>query len=140
MVRLDTPPGMLLTVALLVIYSAGAFLIGSFEKSRLLMAGGVVALVASVGTALLKPWSRWVVYALTAGFVVKLAWSIIAAVQAGFFGFQFGSSAEILWSLAPSLLIALLSVTCCWIVYRHFSASRFLAAPTEEPLRANDTN
>jgi hypothetical protein len=138
MARLDTPPGILLTVALLVVYSAGAFFVGSFEQSRLLMAVGIVALVASVGTALLKPWSRWLVYALAAGFVGKLTWSVITAARAGFFGFQFRSSAEILRSLAPSLLMALLSVTCCWIVYRHFAVSRAAAAAAEEPLRAGD--
>ena len=54
MIKLITPPGMLLTVALLVIYSAYAFLIGSIEKSWVLLAGGVVAIVASYGTAMLK--------------------------------------------------------------------------------------
>ena len=89
MIKLITPPGMLLTVALLVIYSAYAFLIGSIEKSWVLLAGGGVAIVASYGTAMLRPWSRYLVYALAIGFVAKLAQSMTAAIRAGYFGFQF---------------------------------------------------
>ena len=140
MVKLDTPPGILLTVAVLVIYSALAFLIGLIEDSWTLMAIGVAAIIASVGTALLKPWSRWLVYALAGGFVGKLAWSVIAAVRAGFFGFQFGSSAEVLRSLLPSLLMALLSCACCWIVYRHFATARAATTTDEQRPRTSDAS
>jgi len=133
LIKLDTPPGILLTVALLVVYSGWAFLVGTFEDSWLLRIAGVIAIVASVGTALLKPWSRWLVYALAAGFIAKLAWSIIAAVRVGYFGFQFGTSTAALVSLAPSLLMAMLSCICCWIVYRHFAARTAVAAPCVEP-------
>ena len=122
MIKLITPPGMLLTVALLVIYSAYAFLIGSIEESWVLLAGGVVAIVASYGTAMLKSWSRYLVYALAIGFIAKLAQSVIAAIRAGYFGFQFGSTQEALWSLTPSLLMVVLSCLCCVLVYRHFRA------------------
>jgi len=126
MIKLDTPLGMLLTVAVLVIFSVYAFLIWSIEGSWMLLLAGVASIVASIGTALLKPWSRYFVYALTAAFISKLTWSIIVAVRAGFFGFQFGSSTEVLRSLAPSLFMALLSCACCWIVYRQFDARRSL--------------
>ncbi len=120
MIKLITPPGMLLTVALLVIYSAYAFLIGSIEDSWPLLTGGIVAIVASYGTAMLRPWSRYLVYALTAGFLGKLGLSIIAAIRAGYFDFQFGSTREILWSLTPSLLMTLLSCLCCALVFRQY--------------------
>ena len=121
MIKLITPPGMLLTVALLVIYSLYAFLIGSIEKSWMLLAGGVVAIVASYGTAMMRPWSRYLVYLLTIGFVMKLGNSFYEAYRAGFFGFQFGSVREVVWSLTPSVLMTLLSLLCCTIVYRQFS-------------------
>ena len=89
MIRLITPPGMLLTVALLAIYSVCAFLIGRIEDSWPLQVASLVAIVASYGTARLRPWSRYLVYLLAAGFVIKMALSIVQAVSAGFFDFQF---------------------------------------------------
>lgn len=134
MIKLITPPGMLLTVALLVIYGAYAFLIGSIEESWALLAGGVVAIVASYGTAMLRPWSRYLVYALAIGFVSKLAQSVIAAIRAGYFRYQFESTQQALWSLAPSLLLVVLSCLCCVLVYRHFRAQRGPAiTPVAEP-------
>ena len=142
MIKLITPPGMLLTVALLVIYSVYAFLIGSIEKSWVLLVGGVVAIVASYGTAMLRPWSRYLVYALAMGFVSKLAQSIIAAIRAGYFGFQFRSTQQALWSLAPSLLLVVLSCVCCLLVFRHFRVARAPAISSipgpVEPNRSND--
>jgi hypothetical protein len=132
MIKLITPLGMLLTVALLVIYSIYAFLIGSIEKSWVLIAGGCVAIVASYGIAMLRPWSRYLVYLLAAGFIGKLAWSILLAIRAGFFEFQFGSTTATLWSLTPSLLMVLLSCGCCLIVFRHFSANRLAVPPVIE--------
>ena len=142
MIKLITPPGMLLTVALLVIYSVYAFLIGSIEKSWVLLAGGVVAMVASYGTAMLRPWSRYLVYALAIGFVSKLAQSVIAAIRAGYFGFQFRSTQQALWSLAPSLLLVVLSFVCCVLVFRHFRVVRTPAISATrgpaEPTRSTD--
>jgi hypothetical protein len=120
MIKLITPPGMLLTVALLVIYSLYAFLIGSIEKSWMLLAGGVVAIVASYGTAMLRPWSRYLVYLLTAGFFAKLGLSIYDGIASGYFDFQFASTAQVARSLTPALLMALLSGVCCVLVHRQF--------------------
>ncbi len=120
MIKLITPPGMLLTVALLVIYSAYAFLIGIIEDSGLLVAGGAIAVVASYGTAMMRPWSQYLVYLLTAGFIAKLGHSVYQAQAAGFFDFQFGSARAIALSLLPSLVMAALSCACCFFVYRHF--------------------
>jgi hypothetical protein len=142
MIKLITPPGMLLTVALLVIYSTYAFLIGSIEKSWVLLAGGVVSIVASYGTAMLRPWSRYLVYALTIGFVSKLTQSVIAAIRAGYFGFQFESVRQALWSLTPSLLMVVLSCMCCVLVFRHFRAVQAPATATSTepaaPTRSTD--
>jgi hypothetical protein len=120
MIKLITPPGMLLTVALLAIYSAYAFLIGLIENSFPLLIGGVLSVVASYGVAMLRPWSRGLVYLLTAGFVGKLALSVFDGVQSGYFAFQFGSLGEALRSMFPAVLMVLLSFTCCFLVSRHF--------------------
>ncbi len=66
MVRLITPPGMLLTTALLVIYSGYAFVIGWIEDSWPLRVGGALAVIASYGVAMLRPWSRYLVYSSAA--------------------------------------------------------------------------
>jgi hypothetical protein len=129
--KLITPPGMLFTTALLVIYGACAVAIGSIEDSWPLIIGGGVAAVATYGTAMVRPWSRYLVYLLTAGFVLKLGLSIYEAKQAGFFGFQFGSGAEVARSLIPSFVMALLGLACCLIVRRQFSGKR------ADPLEAN---
>ena len=104
MIKLITPPGMLLTVALLVIYCVYAFLIGWIEKSWLLLAGGLIAVAATYGVAMVRPWSRYLVYLLTAGFFAKLGLSIYDGVRSGFYGFHFGSTAQIARSLLPTLL------------------------------------
>lgn len=124
MIKLITPPGMLLTVALLIIYCVYALLIGSIENSQILIAGGIVAALASYGTAMLRPWSRYLVYLLTAGFITKLTVSILAGIRSGYFNFQFGSVGEALKSLLPGALMALLSCVCCIIVFRHFRTMR----------------
>lgn len=127
MIKLITPPGMLLTVALLVIYSCYAFLIGWIEDSYPLLIGGMVAVAASYGVAMLRPWSKNLVYLLAAGFVGKLALSIYDGIRSGYFEFQFGSQAEAFRSLVPALLMVMLSVVCCVFVTRHF---RRLPAPS----------
>lgn len=135
MIKLITPPGMLLTVALLAIYSAYAFLIGSIEGSWALLSGGIASVLACYGTAMLRPWSRYLVYALAIGFVAKLAQSIVDAIRAGYFGYRFASSEQALWSLAPSLAMVALSCLCCYFVYRHFrAAQRTFIAPVTVPV------
>ena len=124
MIKLITPPGLLVTVALLAIFSAYAFLIGSIEKSWILTTGGFLAVVATYGVAMMRPWSRYLVYLLTLGFLAKIGLSIYEGVVSGFFGFQFGSSREIARSLLPTLLMALLSVACCAFVFRHFRPAK----------------
>lgn len=124
MIKLITPLGMLLTVALLVIYSIYAFLIGSIEDSWILLVAGAMSVVAAYGTAMLRPWSQYLVYLLAAGFVTKLGQSIYAGVASGYFDFQFGSASGSLRSLAPSALLAVLSWICCLVVFNHFSRAK----------------
>lgn len=124
MVRLITPPGMLLTVALLVLYSAYAFSIGTIEESRLLLTGGALSVVAAYGTAMLRPWSRFLVYLLALGFVAKLGHSIYAGVRSGFFSFQYGTLGAAVKSLGASMAMVLLSCVCCLLVHRHFRSRK----------------
>jgi hypothetical protein len=124
MIKLITPPGMLLTTALLVIYSAYAFMIGWIEDSWPLRAGGALAIVASYGVAMLRPWSRHFVYLLTAGFISKLGHSVWYAHTTGFFDFQFESVLQSLASLLPSIVLVVLSLLCCYFVHSHFADRR----------------
>ena len=125
MIKLITPLGMLLTTALLVIYSAYAFMIGWIEDSWPLRAGGALAVITRYGVAMLRPWSRYLVYLLAAGFIAKLAHSIWYASNAGFFDFQFQSTQRIAASLLQSAVMAALSLLSCYLVFRHFDrASR----------------
>ena len=124
MIKLITPPGMLLTVALLVIYGVYAFLIGSIEKSWFLLAGCATSAVASYGTAMLRPWSQYLVYLLAMGFTAKLGQSIYAGVVSGYYDLRFGSVIGSLKSLMPSTIMALLSFVCCLLVFRHFRGAR----------------
>lgn len=120
MIKLITPLGMLLTVALLALYSVYAFRIGTIEDSWILLTGSVLSLAAAYGTAMLRPWSQHLVYLLTVGFIAKLAHSVYAGVMSGYFAFQFSSVAEALKSLRPSAIMVLISCVCCFLVYRHF--------------------
>ena len=119
-IKLITPPGMLITTAMLAIYCAYAFMIGSIEESWVLLGGGLLSIAAAYGVAMLRPWSRYLVYLLTTGFIFKLGKSFHDAREAGFFEFQFDSSGDIVRSLVPSALMVALSLLCCWLVYRHF--------------------
>ena len=120
--KLITPPGMLFTTALLVVYATYAFMIGSIEDSVPLLAGGLVAAVATYGTAMVRPWSRWPVYLITAGFFAKLGMSYLQAADAGYFDFQFESTGAALRSLLPSTMMALLGLVCCALVWKQFAA------------------
>lgn len=119
--KLITPPGLLLTTALLAIYSVYAFMIGSIEDSTPLLVGCALSVAATYGVAMMRPWSRYLVYALTAGFFSKLGLSIFSGWRSGFFSYQFDSVREIVVSLLPTAGMAALSMLCCWLVYCHFS-------------------
>jgi hypothetical protein len=126
--KLITPVGMLVTVALLAIYSVYAFMTAYIERSWPFVVAGLLAVCACAGTALLKPWSRFLVYLLTVGFVAKFAHSVYSGVAAGYFGFQFPSPLTAARTLAPGLMMVLISCVCCVLVFRHFMQGRRAAA------------
>ena len=119
--KLITPPSLLLTTALLAIYTIAAINIAIIERSYPVAAAAVVSAVASTGTAYMRRWSQYLVHLMTAGFTVKWCWSIYDGWRAGYFGFQFGSTPEALRSLLPGLALVVLSAICSWLVHRYFS-------------------
>lgn len=122
MIKLITPPGLLLTTAMLAIYAGYAFLISAVEDSVLLFIGGSLSVVGAVGAATMKPWSRYLVYVLSVGAAVKLSSSVNAAVEAGYFSFQFDSKAQRILALAPELALVVLGFLCCALVWHQFKA------------------
>ncbi len=118
--KLITPVRLLVATALLAIYAAYAFQVALIEKSWPLAIAGCIAAVACVATALMKPWSQYLVYLVTIGFVGKWGWSVYDGIRSGYFGFHFRSSWMAIQSLAPGLSMVVLSCTCAWVVYRHF--------------------
>lgn len=118
--KLITPPGMLVTVALLAIYCAYASWTAFLDRSWAYVLIALISLAASYGTAMLRPWSRYLVYLLTSGFVAAWCFSLYAGARAGFFEFFFASPLEAARSLAPGLFLAVLSLGCSYIVFRHF--------------------
>lgn len=129
MIKLTTPPGILFTVAMLVLYVGYAFRIGFIEDSWMLLMAGCVAVLATYGTAMLRPWSRYLVYILASGFISKIGYSIYAGVKSGYFAIQFDTTGAALKSLWPSAAMVLLSCACCLLVHRHFSSTA--ALPSE---------
>ncbi|MGH3408389.1 MAG: hypothetical protein ACRDRJ_38740, partial [Streptosporangiaceae bacterium] len=72
----------------------------------------IVAVVACIGTAMLKPWSRFLVYLLTAALVVAWLHSLYAAYDAGVF--RLFSPMQNMRLLAPDGVLMLLSCYCSY--------------------------
>jgi hypothetical protein len=115
---LPTPIGMLITVALLALYGAYGVWTAIADNSWISACAAAVAVVACIGTAMLKAWSRFLVYLLTLVFVGTWAYSIYSAAAVGYFSLF--SAAEIARSLAPGLLLILVSCYCAYVVFKHF--------------------
>ena len=128
MIRLITPPGILLTVALLAIYATYAGWTAYVDESGIYAAVTVVAAAACVGVALLKPWSQYPIYALTAGFTLEWLRSVANATRAGYFDFAFGTRLEMAQSLAPELALVIVSIACSCMGFRFFRRSAERAA------------
>ena len=79
-----------------------------------------LAIVACAGTAMLQPWSRYLVYLLTTGFTLAWSWSVASAARAGYFSFAFRARTEIFRSLLPELVLVALSAACSYMVFRYF--------------------
>lgn len=119
--RLITPIPLLITTALLAIYAIAAGRVWMIERSPLLALGALTSIVACAGTAFMQRWSQYLVHLMTTGFVVKWCWSLYDGWRAGYFEFQFGSTAASLRSLLPGLALVALSAACSWMVHLHFS-------------------
>jgi hypothetical protein len=124
MIKLITPIGMLITVALLAVYAVYAFWTAYADNSWIYGTLGVLALGACYGTAMLRAWSQYLVYVLTVLFVAAWCYSVYAGAAVGFFGIFFSSHALVIKALAPGLALVLLSFVASWNVFRHFAALR----------------
>lgn len=127
---LVTPFGILITVALLALCGAYASLVAITQQSWLEGVAAVLAFVACVAAALLKPWSRYVVYLLAAAALATWTDSIHTAKVAGYFGYF--SAAQIARALAPGAFLVALSCYCAYAVYRQFRV-REPRAPHAQP-------
>ena len=126
MVKLITPMGMLVTVALLAVYATYASWTAYTDQSWLFALLGALSCVACVGTALLRPWSQYLVYALTAFFIVGWCYSVYAGAAVGYFTFFFESTAAAR-ALAPGIALVILSCMASWTCFSHFRAFRQVA-------------
>jgi hypothetical protein len=115
---LITPVGILITMALLALYGAYALWMAISQQSWFAGVTAVLAIVACVGAALLKPWSRYIVYVLAAAAIATWTYHLYAASAAGYFGYF--TSAQIARSLAPGGFLVLLSCYCTYAVWRQF--------------------
>jgi hypothetical protein len=127
MVKLITPIGMLIMVALLAVYATYAFWTASVDKSWIYGLLGVLSLVACYGTAMLRAWSQWLVYLLTALFIGAWCYSVYAGATVGFFTFFFSSRLLAIKALAPGLVLVMLSCLASWNAFSHFSRVRQLS-------------
>jgi len=124
MVKLITPIGMLITVALLAVYATYAFWTASVDKSWIYGFLGGLSLVACYGTAMLLAWSRWLVYLLTALFIGAWCYSVYSGATAGFFTVFFSSRLLAIKALAPGLVLVMLSCMASWNAFSHFRSVR----------------
>jgi hypothetical protein len=108
-------------VALLALYSVYGVWTAITEHSLLSALTGAVALVACVGIARLKAWSRFLVYVLTAAFIGTWGYSVYDAFNAGYFSLV--TPREIVLSLFPEIVLVVLWCLCTYFVFRQFRAS-----------------
>jgi hypothetical protein len=118
--KLITPIGMLVTVALLVIYAAYAFWTAYFDKSWIYGSLGLLTLAACYGAAMLRAWSQYLVYLLTALFIAAWFYSVYSGAAVGYFGFFFESYLLAIKALAPGFALVLLSCVASWNTFNHF--------------------
>ncbi len=123
MIKLITPIGILVAVALLAVYAAYAFWTAYVDRSWLFVIVGAASFVACIGAAMLRAWSQYLVYALTAGFIVAWCHSVYAAAMVGFFSFFFSSTRLVVAALAPGLALVFISCAASYLTYRHFRSA-----------------
>ena len=132
MARLETPVGILITVALLALCGACGAWIGVTEHSVPFALLGAVALVAAVGAAMLKAWSRYLVYLLTAALIGTWSYSLYASATSGYF--RVYPTSQIAQQLAPGIFMIILSCFCTYAVFKQFRAApRPCPSPDSKP-------
>ncbi len=113
-----TPIGILITVALSALYGAYSLWTAIAAGSWVYALLGAVAVVACVGIAKLRAWSRFLIYCLTVVFLGTWAYSVYSAAAVGYFSLY--SASQIALSLAPEILLLLVSCYCTYVVFKHF--------------------
>lgn len=126
MTKRPVPLGILITVAFLALYSALSFWVAWLQRSWTLAALGVAAAVACVQAARLRRWSRFLIYALAAGFSGVWLYSVYASARAGYFGLL--TRAGMIRSLAHGAVLIVVAGFCSYMAHRHFGARRSGAA------------
>ena len=91
MIKLITPLGMLFTVAMMAVLAVYAFWMADVDHSWLYLVLGIVCIAACIGVALLRAWSQYLVYLLSAAFVAAWIHSVYTGAAAGYFDFFFSS-------------------------------------------------
>ena len=129
MVKLITPIGMLITVAVLAVYAAYAFWTAYVDNSWVYAFLSGLSLVACYGTAMLRAWSQYLVYSLTALFMAAWCYSVYAGAAVGYFSFFFSSNLLAAKALAPGFALVALSCVASWNVFSYFRRIRQLSQP-----------
>jgi len=120
MIKLITPLGMLFTVAMMAVLAVYAFWTSYVDRSWLYFGLGIVSIVACIGVALLRAWSQYLVYLLSAAFVAAWFHSVYTGAAAGYFDFFFSSRFVAAKTLLPGFTLVVLSVAASCIAFRHF--------------------
>ncbi len=122
MAKLETPTGILITVAILAFYGVYGVWIAISEHSVTSALLGAVATIAAVGAAMLKAWSRYPVYLLTAALVGTWSYSLYDSARAGYF--KLYSASQIALQLGPGMFMIILSCFCTYVVFRQFRTKK----------------
>jgi hypothetical protein len=113
-----TPVPILITIAALALYVA----LGSWRAFQwhdwLGAAFALVGAAAAISAALLRPWSRFLVYLVTLALMGSWFYSIHVSHALGYF--RIYSRTQVLASLLPEGALVLLSGYCSYAVYRQF--------------------
>lgn len=124
MIKLITPLGMLFTVSMMALFAVYLFWTAYLQNSWLYCVLGLVAIVASVGAAMLRAWSQYLIYFLTFAFMAAWCYSVYAGAAVGYFNFFFSSKLLAARALAPGFALMALSGAASWIAFRHFRRAR----------------
>ena len=82
---------------------------------------GAAALVAGIAMLAHQPWSRFLVYAVVAFFIVSYAYMIVGAVQAGAWAEY--DALRMFLSLVPGLVMVAVALICAFIAGRFLRPS-----------------